>query len=255
VSFASGVGGAVAGAAVGYVVRGRAGGVVGAVLGGVGGYNIDAFTSFVVPAREDSTAKQSRPSRLGLSSVSGGAASRASVDRDSVSTAITWNDEEILRLKTRGYDASAKRAPSEPGDPFGSFRVYRDRSVELTKLVDGPAETAIRSIVGVATLGLSELAIQAGAAARADSVDRSIAEYPTAVFWSVDWPPARTLTNIDDGTAFTAQRRDRIVELYGPTENDVQNAAKRGEYYANVNGKPHRLSRDAAAAAYGAFYG
>lgn len=228
------VGGTALGAGIGYAVGGRTGALVGGLLGAVGGYNVDPLSEAVVARgtvrpRKVSTPVEARPGDTGRATPVAGGDELHAVHR--------------ARLQAIGYDPDARMADSQNGDPWGSFRVRRSLDWELGALsmLPADAEAPVRAVGAGLTFGVSELLVQVIGASRRQAVADSIAQYPTLLVWSPDYPPAtwpyRGSIQVDTGAPFTDAERARQLALYGPTPEDVQAAVARRAYVAQLNGR------------------
>jgi len=229
------VGGTALGAGIGYVVGGRTGAVVGGLLGAVGGYNVEPLSDTIAtrgavrPAPKFATSGVARAGDSGRAAAVGGGDELHAV--------------YVERLRAIGYDPSAAMAPSQNGDPWGSFRVRRSLDWELGALsmLPADAEAPVRAVGAGLTFGVSELLVQAIGASRRQAVTDSIARYPNLLVWSPDYPPAtwpyRGGVQVDTGAPFGDADRARQIALYGPTPADVETAVSRRAYVGQFNGR------------------
>lgn len=254
----SAIGGGVAGGAIGYAVAGRTGAVVGSAIGLVGGYNVEPLAEWysgAVAAEREPRVATFRADRAVAGDRGAGDSAVANFGSPTVVTIDSATARR--RLTESGYDPNAIVVPSRNGDPWGSFRVRRNLEWELQAVRALDTVSAVpRAIIGPFTLGLSELAYQAVRASNKEGIQRSIAIQPELAIMSPDYPPAlwpyqKTIfgeVKVDTGKPFTDTLRDRMLELYGPTPDDVRAAATAGAYVANVVGKRVVLTRDERAA-------
>jgi hypothetical protein len=252
------LGGAAAGTAIGYAIAGRSGGVVGALLGGVLGYQIGPFGELVAGATRGEVRRAEpilRSARSGGRDTGDSAAVRLETDlrkpsvaRNTAAEVGETVDRDVWRerIRQQGYDPEAVIVPSLELDPYGSIRVVRNPEWELRSIL-GDYDETLRAVIGVVTLGITEILIRVNADTRRRDVLASIARFPTRIIWSPDYLPARWPPKFgDDGLAFTDADRARMLELYGPTEADVIAAVRENRYVASVQGQPVVIAAETA---------